>query len=176
MYFFFYFFLKIYIYIHSDTSIAVAATHGNVCIVELLAFFGANINSQNRMGWMALHTENCAVLEVLCAFGADVNTAGGELDLTPIFPAVRRLKHDAVSLFLDMNCDLTLTDRRGRTASSQTQDEDMRRLFASYFNKTVCVCMKENCFFFSEIFCRLMKEKKFANRPCNELMLDWRLD
>ncbi len=98
-----------------------AVVDGNIDQVQQLLSQGADINSQNRMGWSLLRTaiqnRQQAVVEFLIAKGADVS-AKDNSGQTPLLVAVNTGQKNIVELLITKGADVNVMGGRGDNALS----------------------------------------------------------
>lgn len=120
---------------HGKTPLMYAALGGNIAVLDLLMWAGANPNQKIRTNldkgktavWMALECRDgesaAEVVTCLAKSGADLNSADAE-GRTPIIGAIEsdHPNVQAIRALIDAGADMDAVDARGRTALMAAED------------------------------------------------------
>ncbi len=122
----------------SGSALGMAATNGNLKLVQLLISHGANVNYCDQEGLTPLHwaafrdlEETCEISRFLLDCGARPNATDPD-GRTPLMLAVAYKENvDLVKLLLERGADATLTRRDGKRALDlfrKTKNKALRKL------------------------------------------------
>jgi ankyrin repeat protein len=102
-----------------DTSLMLAAYHGNLECVKFLVSRGANVNAKSPGGWTALNdaviSRNLACVKFLVSQGADVNATATIADVSVLAQAIYTHKIDCVKYLVTKGADVNAKNRHGWT-------------------------------------------------------------
>jgi ankyrin repeat protein len=126
---------------HGNTPLIWAANHGSASATEfLLASDSTNIDARGFLGATALARAarggHKAVTELLLEAGANPNIPNEKQQYPLHFAAFKKHPEIVRLLLVSGRCDLTVTDRKGRTPDMDTSDEAIKNMILDHSKAT----------------------------------------